>query len=221
MCKESNHTNQHVDGTLFPVPTDEVNCPTVSTPRLERVFEKVSKRPLKVKNILTLGDDDPKKSLSQDELKKLYNKELVGCNAFRFCSTQVYVSDLKNFEVTNGTGVISIGGNNIGFSYGQMGNGNITFKARLGYSKSLECSLCIVKTPEGHYTIPDYLIFRGELVQRKKDLYSTFHLAYAAIDDFFDYNVNTEYKSHRAGDFFFRVLTLGLLGGLADESGVN
>lgn len=195
--------------------------PTVRTPRLEELFEVPSRKPLKVKNILTLSDDDPKKSLGQDKLKKIYNKEPVGSNAFRFSSIKVHMSDLKRFEVINGTGVISISGSTIGFLYGQTGNSNITFKARLGYSKSLKCSLCIVKTTEDHYTVPDYLIFRGKIVNPKKDLYRTFHLAYAAVEDFFDYNVNAEYISHKAGDFFFRVLALGLLGGLADESGVN
>ena len=160
---------------MFTVPTDEVNCHTVSTPRLERVFEKVSKKPPRVKNILTLGDDDPKKSLDHDELKRIYNEELVGKRAFRFSSNKVYSSDLKKYEVTNGTGVISIGGSTIGFLYGQTGNSNITFKARIGYSESLDFNLCIVKTTEDHYTIPDYLIFRGNLVHRKKDLYRTFH----------------------------------------------
>ena len=59
MCKELNHTNQNVDGTLFSVSTDEVNNPTVRTPRFEEFLEKASNKPPKVRNILTLGDNDP------------------------------------------------------------------------------------------------------------------------------------------------------------------
>ena len=70
-----------------------------------------------------------------------------------------------------------------------------------------------------HYT--RLFNFQRKSCPPKKGSISHIPLAYAAIDDFFDLNVNTGYMSHKAGDFFFRVLTLGLLGGLANESEVN
>lgn len=185
----------------------------VRLPSLDEAFVKNTKDPKSILNRLTISDNDHKRLFDEALLKHVYTKELDGKDAFRFSPNKTQVSDLTGWRVEDGIGIISIRSTPIGFSYTD-GASQIGFKARLGYSQSLNRKICIVKFFNDRFVVPDYLFFRGYLISDKKSFSRNFNLSYVTVADHFSFDATSEYPDSEACDYFFKILALALMGEL-------
>ena len=182
-------------------------------PSLGETFARKNKDPKTVFYKLTISPEYHERLFNEEALEKIYNEELVGRESFRFNPNKTKISDLTNWRVDDGFGIISIRSTPSGFYY-KDGSSPIGFKARLGYSQSLKRNICIVKLFDGKYVVPDYLFFRGYLFKAKKQFSRNFNLSYVTVANLLSYDSTSEFPDSEACDSFFQLLALSLMGEL-------